>query len=719
MTPSPSPTAGVELELRGLHCAGCVAAVEAALQRVPGVQDATVNLATQRATVQPAPDAGPLDPAALVAAVRRAGYQAEIPSADAAPPQTDLRRERWRLLAATILALPVLAGHFGLGMLPWPVAAVLTAATVVLAGGPMLAGALRALASGTTSMDVLVSLGVLVALGSSVYGIARHIHELVLFDAATMIVLFVALGKHLEALARGQALAALSQLGARLPATAHRVTPNGTESVPLAAVHVGDRLRVPPHTVVPVDGEVTAGIGALDESLLTGESLPASHRAGDRVLGGTLLVDGELELTATATGAASAAARLARLVEETQALKPPWQRFADRAARIFVPAVLVLAAVTFVGWRWLAGADAGWAVQRMIAVLVVACPCAMGLAIPTAVLVGTTRAARLGVLVRDPAALEAAGQLRELVLDKTGTLTVGRPLVTRIATADGWTEADVLRLAAGPARLSPHPLAQALLLAAEQRRLVVPSVTDFVSSIGGGVRGRVDGQDVLVGSAAWLAERGINDHGLDRPAKAWALDGLSVVFVAVDGRVAGLFGFTDQLHPEAAAALTALRELGVQARILSGDREPAVRAVAQQLGIDTYEAQLSPNQKLVRVQALAAAGRGVGMVGDGINDAPALAAADVGIAIGAGSDLARAAAPICLVGHSPRLVPEAIRVSRASGRVMRQNLFWAVAYNLVMVPIAMLTPLPPALATAAMMCSSLTVVCNALRLRRA
>ncbi len=717
MPPPPSPTADIDLELRGLHCAGCVAAVEAALTRVPGVQSATVNLATQRAVVRPAPGAERLDPTALIAAVQRAGYPADIRSASATTKVADVRRQRWRLPAATILALPVLAGHVGAGMLPWPVAAVLTAATIVLAGGPMLAGALRALAAGTTSMDVLVSLGVLVALGSSVYGVARHVHELVLFDAATMIALFVAVGKHLEALARGQASAALSQLGARLPAAALRVTATGTETVPLAAVQVGDRLRVPPHTTVPVDGEISAGAGAVNESLLTGEALPVTRRPGDRVLGGTLLVDGELELTATATGDASAAARLARLVEDTQALKPPWQRSADRAARVFVPAVLVLAAATFVAWHWLARADTGWSAQRTIAVLVVACPCALGLAVPTAVLVGTTRAARQGILVRDPAALEAAGRIRELLLDKTGTLTVGRPAVTRSATADGWAETDVLRLAVGPARLSPHPLARALVQAAEERLLIVPPVTDFVSVIGGGVRGRVDGRDVLVGSAAWLAEQA-RGNSLGGHADTWAAAGLSVVFVAVDGAVAGLFGLADQIHPEAVAALTALRDLGVRVRILSGDREPAVRATARQLGIDTYEAQLSPDQKRARVQALAAAGRRVGMVGDGLNDAPALAAADVGIAIGAGSDLARAAAPICLLGHSPRLIPEAIRISRASARVMKQNLFWAVAYNLVMVPAAMLTSMPPALATAAMMCSSLTVVFNALRLRR-
>jgi Cu+-exporting ATPase len=428
-------------------------------------------------------------------------------------------------------------------------------------------------------------------------------------------------------------------------------------------------------------------------------------------------VDGLIDIRATATGDVSAAARIARLVEDAQATKPPWQRFADRAAGVFVPVVLLLAAAAFMGWK-LAGADLSTALVRTIAVLVVACPCALGLAIPTAVFVGTTRAAERGILVRSAAALEAAGHVREMLLDKTGTLTVGRPALVQLVTLPGSEERAVLRAAAAVESLSSHPLARAVVEAAEQRNIRTPAAADLHARPGAGIRGTVDGQTVVVGSAAWLTDNGIDIHPGESAAADLASGGHSVVWIAVADRTAGLLAFADPLHPESQAAVARLRALQVNVRILSGDREPAVRAVAAQLGIADFEAELKPEDKVARVRERTRGTPVVAMVGDGVNDAPALAAADVGIAIGTGAEVAREAAEICLVGHSPRLIADAVEISRASARIMTQNLAWAVGYNFVMLPVAILTPLPPAAATAAMMLSSLSVVANALRLRR-
>jgi Cu+-exporting ATPase len=740
---SPGP---VEFDIRGMHCAGCVTVIETALRRVPGVTSASVNLATGRATVQWAPPTLAAETAVppplaerLVEAVSAAGYAAQVRGAAADQAATaemrtaELRRQRHRILLAVLLGLPVIGVHLaeagppGLVPLPvagllarfaqWPVQAGLTVTVFVIAAGPMMAGAFRALLGRRANMDLLVSLGAWTALVAGLVGAATHAHELMLFHAAVMIVLFVSIGKYLEARARGQASAALEALLSRLPQTALRIVDGKTEVVPVAAVRPGDRLRVPAHTLVPVDGEIMDGRGSVDESMLTGESLPVARAPGDQVLGGTQVVDGLLEVRATATGAESAAARIARLVEQAQAGKPPVQRLADRVAAVFVPVVIILAVGTFAGWK-LAGAETLAALERMIAVLVVACPCALGLAIPTAVLVGTTRAAQHGILVRDAAALEAAGRVQEVILDKTGTLTLGQPVLERIELLGATGEEEVLRAAAALEQLSTHPLARAVVEAARQRGCGPAEATALESQPGLGVRGNVGQTRVVVGSAAWLRASGVGSGAYEQRANALATGGLSVVWVALDGHVAALFGLADRLHPESAATIAALRKLGMHTRILSGDRSAAVRHVAEQLGVETCEAELSPDQKLARVRELRAVGRRVAVVGDGINDAPALAAADVGIAIGTGADVAREAADICLVGHSPRLIVEAVRVSRGTARVMAQNLLLALVYNLVMLPVAMLAPLPPGLAAAAMMCSSLTVVGNSLRLRR-
>jgi len=725
----------VELSIRGMHCAGCVGTVERALTAVPGVTGARVNLATERAAVTLAAPADASLSEQLITAVANAGYQAAFASDEPATARQAtferdraLAAQRRRLLVAILLGLPVILGSHVLVhtlspaipiIVVWLAEAILTAGMLAVAAGPMLAGAWRALVHRTGNMDLLVSLGALTAFGSGIAGIVLGRPDLAHFEPAAMIILFVGIGKYFEARARRNAADALEALHRRVPREAIRVKDGRAETVPLDAIQPGDLLRVPAQSAVPVDGEVVSGHASVDESMLTGEALPVEKSPADTVFGGTRVLDGLLDVRATAIGSASAIARIAKLVEEAQASRAPWQRFADRAASIFVPVVLLLAAATFATWYFGLNISAFTALTRTIAVLVVACPCALGLAVPTAVLVGTSRAAERGILVRSATALEVAGRVNLVLLDKTGTLTLGRPTLAHRELLVDMPADEVLRLAAAVERLSEHPLARALVQAAEKRGLDLPPVSKLHSSPGLGLEGQVDGRSMAIGSLTWLRSRGVNVAAAEALAPKLENAGMSLAGVVLDSRPAALLGFSDGLHPEAPEAIAALRRLGVETHILSGDRLPAVRQVAEQLGIEKFDAELRPEQKLAQVRALRGDEAVVAMIGDGINDAPALAAADVGIAIGTGADVARAAADICLVGHSPRLISAAIALSRAISRVMKQNLAWAVVYNLVMLPVAMATPIPPAAATAAMMFSSFSVVANSLRLRRA
>lgn len=724
----PDGATSLDLRIGGMHCAGCVSTIENAVRSLPGVSGAAVNLATNSAAVTLRSDA--VSPADVLNAIRRAGYT--VDSADspqqavaqrAAARRAELRSQVLRFVGAAILALPILLAH----MLPgparlhwlahtrpgWLVQALLCAAVIAIGAGPMLRGAWTALRNRSGNMDLLVSLGVTVSFTAGLAGAALAVRELVLFESAAMIVLFVSLGKLLESLARDRASATLEALLTRLPRNALRISDGRIEAVPIDDIAPGDVLRIASPATTPVDGVIVAGSLALDESMLTGESLPVQRGVGDTVLGGTIASSGSADIRATSTGATCAAARIARLVEQAQATRAPAQRLADRAAAIFVPVVLALAALTAIGWI-LAGSGATASLTRAVAVLVVACPCAMGLAIPTAVLVGTSSAGSRGILIRNAEALESAATIDLVLLDKTGTLTAGTPVVRAVHAASGQTEHDLLAIAAGVAIGSTHPLSRATVNYAKTRGIKPRSADRHESSAGGGIIAEFEGHEALLGGAAWLESRHV---ALSDSAGA-AAGTNSIAHLALDGRWIGSIELADELLPEAPHAIRALQELGVETTILSGDRAPAVAAVADSLGI-AFRAALSPAEKLRAAEDAVKSGRRVAMVGDGINDAPALAAATVGIAIGAGADVASEAADIVLVGRSPRLIAEAIRISRSTVRIMKQNLIWASGYNLVMLPLAALAPLPPSLATAAMMLSSLSVVGNSLRLRSA
>jgi P-type Cu+ transporter len=545
------------------------------------------------------------------------------------------------------------------------------------------------------------------------------------FDSSAMIIGLILTGRWMEARAKSQAsgaVAALVELGAR---TARRVDADAEVDVPIEAIRPGDLVRVRPGEKVPVDGIVVSGSSSIDESMLTGEPLPVTRRAGDAVIGATLNGSGTIVLRATHVGRDAVLGQIVRMVREAQGSKAPIQRVADRVIEWFVPAVILLAALTFVAWTMLGPEPAlTLALVSAISVLIIACPCAMGLATPTAVMVGTGRAAEGGVLIRGGAALETAGGVDTVVFDKTGTLTVGRPAVSALRPAPGQEEAELLALAAGAERGSEHPLGAAVVAEAERRGSAIMEAADFEAITGRGVRALLAGRVVLVGSEAFLLASGVE---VGTAGTLVSPDDIprSTVLVAVDGVFVGAIDIADSIKPGAREAVAELREAGISVHLLSGDSRAAAESVARAVGIDHVTAEVLPGEKAAHVGAMQREGRRVAMVGDGINDAPALAQADVGIAIGTGTDVAMEASDITLVGGDPRLVGAAIRVSGSTLRVIRQNLVWAFGYNVLLIPVAMglLYPflglrLDPILAAAAMAFSSVSVVLNSLRLRR-
>jgi Cu+-exporting ATPase len=764
----------VDVGIVGMTCAACVGRVEKALAAVPGLSRATVNLATSRATVtiDPSVATGPM----LVEAVRKAGYEvagaesflgdrAPIASRGASRPSaadtarameeaeaTEDRVIRRSLILAVALTVPLLVLAMSHGAIPGTGGAVGTWIQFALAtpvvfgpGRRFLRLAWAAARHGTADMNTLVSVGVLAAWTQSLvatvapqlfphagHGMEPHVY----YEAAAAIVTFVLLGKWMESRARRRLSDAVRGLVSLVPPVARRLRTAGEveEEIPVAALAPGDLLRVRPGERVPTDGEITDGTSAIDESMLTGESLPVDKRVGDAVYGGTLNQAGSIVMRVTRTGGETALARIIEAVEQAQGSRAPIARLADRVSAVFVPVVFAIAAVTFVVWAAIDPSSVGiaTAIERFVAVLVIACPCALGLATPAAVAVGTGRGAELGILVKGGAALEAASRVDTVLLDKTGTLTTGHPVLTDIVTLDAQRdETEILSLVASVEAMSEHPVARSIVDGARQRGAVARPAADFVAEAGAGVSARVaspgreEGRAVRIGTRRWLEAGAIDADALEPTALALAERGRTPVFVAVDGVAVAVIAVADRPAEGARAVVAALKRQGIEVAMLTGDRLGTARAIAAELGIDRVIAEVRPEDKARVVAEERARGRIVAMVGDGINDAPALAGAHVGIAIGTGTDIAVAAADVALIKGGITALPRALHLARATLRTIRQNLFWAFVYNIVGIPIAAGALyastgwlLSPVLASAAMSLSSVSVLANSLLLRR-
>ncbi len=747
-----SPSTELVLPITGMTCASCVRRVEKALAKVDGVAIAEVNLATERARVQL--DGPGVEMAALGAAVESAGYGVgplpdvpadESPRATEATDAEDGERDRelhtlkrkWQVSLTAGLSMMVLM------YVPLPIdamdllmPALLVVATIIQfwAGGVFYGAAWAAARHGAANMNTLVALGTTVAYGYSAFvtlwpgvaerwGLPLHVY----YETAIVIIALILMGRWMEARAKKRTSAALRALMDLQPPTA-RVLRDGVEvDVPVEQVRVGDHVRVRPGEKVPVDGVVMEGASAVDEAMLTGESLPVDKAVGDTVIGATLNRTGSLVVEASAVGTDTTLAQIVRLVEDAQGSKAPMQRLADTVSSWFVPAVILTAIATFVGWLAFgpAGGRLTFAIGAAIAVLIIACPCALGLATPTAIMVGTGKAAELGVLIAGGEALEQARRVTAVVLDKTGTITRGRPALTHMVTLGRWTESDVLRLVAAAEVGSEHPLGEAIVMAARDRGVELPAVEGFEAIPGHGIVAHIDGHDVAVGNRRLMGQHDVEVSALRRSADAAAADGATPMFVAIDGVAAGLIAVADTIKPESPEAVEQLQALGLQVWMLTGDNQATAEAIARQAGVDHVIADVLPHQKAEQVARLQVDGHVVAMVGDGINDAPALAQADLGLAIGTGTDVAIAASDITLVGGDLRGIVSAIALSRRTVQTIRQGLFWAFAYNVLLIPVAagLLYPvngvlLDPILAAAAMAMSSVSVVTNAQRLRR-
>ena len=753
MTTPNTPLEIVSFPVEGMTCASCVNRITRFLGKVDGVEEANVNLATESATVRF--DRARVDIAGLAAAVEAAGYTARVDRIAADATAADASEEpsfadrhladvRRRLTVAALLTAPLIVGLARMTVAPWlpalfsdPLFQLALATPVQLyAGWPFYRGALNALRHRAADMNTLVAVGTSAAYGYSLAailapgffiaaGLGMDGEPLPLyFDTSAAIITLILLGRFLEARARSHTSDAIRQLIGLAPRTARVVREGSEVDVPIELVVRGDLVLVRAGERIPVDGTVEGGRSVVDESMITGESMPVGKKPGDEVIGGTLNGTGSFTYRATRVGADTVLAQIVRLVQEAQGSRAPIQRLADAVTGVFVPVVLAIAAFTFVVWLILGPSPSfNLALFSAISVLIIACPCALGLATPTSIMVGTGKGAENGILFRNAEALERLHKVRTVVLDKTGTLTEGKPRVTDIVRVAGAPEErELLALVAAAERGSEHPLGEAIVRHARESGIEIPEATAFEAIAGQGVRATVEGHEIVVGRPELV---GPGDPLLVEAAGRAASGGRTPVHVAIDGRPAAVVAIADTLKSGSAAAVAELRRLGLTVVMLTGDNATTARAIATEAGVDRVVADVRPDDKAAQVRALQAAGQAVAMVGDGVNDAPALASADVGIAIGTGTDIAIESAGVTLMSGDLRGLVTAIALSRSTMRNIKQNLFWAFAYNIVLIPVAMgaLYPfsgvlLDPILAAASMALSSVTVVSNALRLRR-
>jgi Cu+-exporting ATPase len=732
MSEAAKKTGKVEIKIGGMSCAMCVKAVEDSLGKVPGIEELTVNLATEQAYVTYDESRTGLE--AMQRAIESAGYRYLGPAENAAGKETadrtaELRTRLRRIAVGFATGLPLMAVMF----LPFHFSFLWRAAMLAFAvpglvwlGFPIFAAAARALKNRNLNMDVMYALGIGVALVSSllaVFGLLPH--DFLFLDTVILLATFLNLGKYLEIRAKGRTSEAIKALMGLQPPTATVVRAGRETEVAVADVHVGDEVVIRPGEKIPVDGRVTVGSGYVDEAMISGEPLPVLKRAGDNVVGGTINKNSVLHFTAAKVGAETLLAQIIQLVKAAQGSKPPVQRLADRVVRVFIPIILAIAVAAFAGWYFIAGQTFLFALTTLISVLVIACPCALGLATPTAVMVGIGRGAELGILIKRGEALEAAGRLTSAVFDKTGTLTAGRPEVSDVVALAG-TEDDLLRVAAAVERNSLHPLAEAIVAAAGRRHLETAPVEGFDTLEGEGVKAILAGEEIVIGSLPFFERRGI--AGLAQAASAGERlqgEGKTLVLVARSNVLAGILAISDTMKATAPEAVAACKAMGLSVAMITGDNPRSAAVVGRQAGIERVIAQVLPQDKAREVQKLQENGEVVAFIGDGINDAPALAQADIGIAVGGGTDVAIESGDIVLIRDDLRDAVAAVQLSRKVMGRIRQNLFWAFAYNAALVPLAAgaLYPvlgilLPPEVAGLAMAMSSVTVVTLSLLLKK-
>jgi len=740
-------TAKVELPITGMTCANCAANIERALnKKVPGVVDAGVNFASERALVEYIPGVVSIDD--MIAAIEKAGYGAIAPDesleaedTEQAARNAEIKDQTRKFIVGAVFALPLfilsMARDFGLvgawSHAPWVnwVFWVLATPVQFYTGWDYYRNGFKSLRNRSANMDVLVAMGSSVAYFYSIAvilfpSVGAHVY----FETSAVIITLIKLGKVLESRTKGRTGGAIRKLIGLRPKTATVIEAGVEKEVPIAQVNVGDTVLVRPGERIPVDGVVLEGASSVDESMLTGEPLPVDKRNGDTLVGGTINGEGLLRFTATRVGRETVLAQIIRLVQEAQGSKAPIQALADRVAAVFVPAVIVAALVVFFIW-WAAAGEFVPAMIRLVAVLVIACPCALGLATPTAIMAGTGKGAESGILFKNSEALETANRMATIVLDKTGTITQGKPAVADVVPLEQHSREDLLRIGASVERGSEHPVGKAIVTAARSKGIDLLQPAEFKATGGMGVQARINGHLVKLGKPGWFEDQGIDIRHVADKIKTMQSKGNTVMVVANDDTVWGLISVSDMLKPESKAAVAELHDQKIKVVMLTGDNLQTARTIADQVGIDDVAAEVKPDEKASQVKSLQVDDRKVGMVGDGINDAPALAQADVGLAIGTGTDVAIETADVILSSGSLTGVPRAIRISRATMRTIKQNLFWAFGYNVILIPVAagvlypfdflplFLRQLHPIMAALAMAFSSISVVSNSLRLYRA